>query len=173
MGNIDSKEDISHLQAYESSSKLRQGSLPSGQERHRGQRGRQPSYISTHGPKVEVDPFSMLEIEPTLDDTVIKRAYKRLTLKHHPDKGGSKETFDLITKCYVALMKHIEKTSYREADFQNLRQSSKETEQTTQGKRNRHLDQDLRYADMDRITTRHLMVVCIFPVVRWAINHWS
>ena len=112
--------------------------VPQSQKPKTEPRTEQPRAI----PKIEVDPFSILEIEPTLDESVIKRAYKRLTLKHHPDKGGSDETFDLITKCYVALLNHIEKIAYKEADFQSLKHSASEVEQTTRGKRNRHIDHE-------------------------------
>ena len=31
------------------------------------------------------DPFQILGLEPTVDQKVIKRAYKRMALKYHPD----------------------------------------------------------------------------------------
>ena len=149
MGNIDSKEeeDSQLTQSHRSPSRP---SRSDRVHRHRVQPHRRYTASKTADsavkrlplPKVEVDPFSILEIEPTLDEAVIKRAYKRLSLKHHPDKGGSEETFDLITKCYIALMNHIERTTYREADFQTLKHSATDTEHNTQGKRNRYLDQD-------------------------------
>ncbi len=93
-------------------------------------------------PKIEVDPYDVLEIDPTLDEDVIKRAYRRMTLKHHPDKGGSNETFDLVTKCYIAILDHVEKTTYKEMDFQSLKHSASEVEQSIHGKRNRHIDHE-------------------------------
>ena len=32
-----------------------------------------------------------------------KKAYKKLSLKHHPDRGGDKENFNLIQKAYFLL----------------------------------------------------------------------
>ena len=39
-------------------------------------------------------------------------------------------------------MNHIEKQTYKEADFQSLKQSASEVERTTEGKRNRHIDHE-------------------------------
>lgn len=36
----------------------------------------------------------------------IKRKYHSLALKHHPDRGGDREAFELITKSYEWLVKH-------------------------------------------------------------------
>ena len=148
MGNIDSKDDGMIVQTTPSRVSSKTGETRNPDTSHAQQRHRAiphhhtPQREAQSLPKIEVNPFAILEIEPTLDETVIKRAYKRLTLKHHPDKGGSDETFDLITKCYVALMNHIEKLAYKEADFQSLKHSASEIERTTQGKRNRHIDHE-------------------------------
>jgi len=53
------------------------------------------------------DPYEILEIEQGSDDKVIKKAYRRLTVKYHPDKNPDdpKATakFILIAKAYECL----------------------------------------------------------------------
>lgn len=68
------------------------------------------------------DPFHLLGLEPTDDVDVIKRAYRRLSLKHHPDKGGSEETFAALTKAYCYLLKKMDKLKYRPAQPHELKE---------------------------------------------------
>ena len=46
-------------------------------------------------------------MNPSSDPKVIKKAYRQMCLKYHPDKGGSQEKFILITKSYEYLMKYV------------------------------------------------------------------
>lgn len=45
-----------------------------------------------------VDLYELLKIPPDADDRQIKRAYRRLALKYHPDKGGGKDAEVLFHK---------------------------------------------------------------------------
>ena len=38
-----------------------------------------------------MDPYQILKVEKNASESDIKRAYRKLALKYHPDKGGSKE----------------------------------------------------------------------------------
>lgn len=50
------------------------------------------------------DPFEILELSPDATPNEIKKAYRRLSLIHHPDKGsGDPDKFVKITKAYAAL----------------------------------------------------------------------
>ena len=46
--------------------------------------------------KLDRNYYDILEIERTADDNMIKKAYKKGALIHHPDKGGSDEMFQQI-----------------------------------------------------------------------------
>lgn len=50
------------------------------------------------------DPFEILEVSQDATPNEIKKAYRRLSLIHHPDKGtGNPDKFVKITKAYAAL----------------------------------------------------------------------
>ena len=41
------------------------------------------------------DPYEVLGVALDANTTVVKKAYKKLSLKHHPDKGGDAKTFQV------------------------------------------------------------------------------
>lgn len=47
--------------------------------------------------------YALLEISPTATRTEIKKAYRRMVLKHHPDAGGTNETMRRILEAYQVL----------------------------------------------------------------------
>lgn len=53
---------------------------------------------------VAYDPFEILEIDPDASVSEIKKAYRRLSLIHHPDmETGNEKKFMMIAKAYAAL----------------------------------------------------------------------
>jgi len=49
--------------------------------------------------------YDVLEIEANCLDTDIRKAYRKLASKHHPDKGGTAEDFQRIKEAYEILSK--------------------------------------------------------------------
>ena len=49
------------------------------------------------------DHFSTLGVEPSANDEEIKKAYKKLAMKHHPDRGGDQSKFQEIQEAYDTL----------------------------------------------------------------------
>mmetsp|Transcript_7337 Transcript_7337/g.21686 ORF Transcript_7337/g.21686 Transcript_7337/m.21686 type:complete len:143 (-) Transcript_7337:47-475(-) len=49
------------------------------------------------------EPHEILNVPMGANATVVKRAYRTLSLLAHPDKGGDPELFQLITQAYKAL----------------------------------------------------------------------
>lgn len=47
--------------------------------------------------------YQILECSPASSTEHIKTAYRKLALKHHPDKGGDKETFQKLSRAYQIL----------------------------------------------------------------------
>lgn len=52
---------------------------------------------------VEYDPYKVLNLEAGAAVADIKRAYRQLSLQHHPDRGGDPKVFVTISKAYEAL----------------------------------------------------------------------
>ncbi|KAG5353588.1 hypothetical protein C0989_005109 [Termitomyces sp. Mn162] len=49
------------------------------------------------------DYYKILGIARDASETDIKKAYRRESLKHHPDKGGDEEKFKLVSEAYAVL----------------------------------------------------------------------
>ena len=56
--------------------------------------------------------YEILGISKTANEKEIKKAYRSLALKHHPDKGGKEETFKEISKAYEVLSDPQQKQVY-------------------------------------------------------------
>ena len=50
-----------------------------------------------------MNPYQVLGVSPSASEVEIKRAYRRLSRKHHPDAGGNPDEFDRICKAYSML----------------------------------------------------------------------
>lgn len=50
------------------------------------------------------DPYSTLGVNRNASKEEIKKAYKKLAMKHHPDKGGDEKVFKEITTAYDELV---------------------------------------------------------------------
>jgi DnaJ homolog subfamily A member 2 len=49
------------------------------------------------------DYYKILGLERDVKDDDIKKAYKKMAVKHHPDKGGDEETFKEVAEAYEVL----------------------------------------------------------------------
>jgi translocation protein SEC63 len=63
--------------------------------------------VSTDGEVNSFDPFSILDIDSASDPKAIKKAFRQLSLKYHPDKNpgnrASEAKFMMVSKAYEAL----------------------------------------------------------------------
>lgn len=50
--------------------------------------------------KLDRNYYDILELERTADEGLIKKAYKRAALVHHPDKGGSDDMFQQVHEAF-------------------------------------------------------------------------
>ena len=67
-----------------------------------------------------MDPYSVLGLNSNSSETDIKRKYKQLILKHHPDKGGDVKKFQTIQKAYESLINSQTKQTYHEFNSYKL-----------------------------------------------------
>lgn len=47
-----------------------------------------------------MDPYSILGVKRDASEAEVKKAFKKLAMKHHPDRGGSEEKFKEINEAY-------------------------------------------------------------------------
>ena len=59
-----------------------------------------------------MDYYSILGVDKNADDQTIKKAYKRLAMQHHPDKGGDENKFKEINEAYATLSNPQKKAQY-------------------------------------------------------------
>jgi len=56
--------------------------------------------------------YKTLDVEKDASDAEIKKAYRKLAVKHHPDKGGDPEKFKEITRAYEVLSDSDKRAKY-------------------------------------------------------------
>jgi len=56
--------------------------------------------------------YKILEVEQDASESKIKTAYRKLAIKHHPDKGGDPEKFKEITRAYEVLSDREKRAAY-------------------------------------------------------------
>ena len=88
----------------------------------------------------ELSALKILKLDKnyTLDE--LKKSYKLIALSTHPDKGGSKTLFFIVTKAYKTLLKSIKKRT-KENTFIDLKNNFQEFQE--QKMKTQHLDFDL------------------------------
>merc|ERR1719426_222912 len=56
--------------------------------------------------------YKLLEVDKNATEPEIKKAYRKLAVKHHPDKGGDPEKFKEITRAYEVLSDPDKRSKY-------------------------------------------------------------
>ena len=59
-----------------------------------------------------MDLYGILGIKNTASKEEIKRAYRKASLKHHPDRGGNAEEFKKVNRAYEVLSDPMKKRDY-------------------------------------------------------------
>ncbi|XP_078398635.1 translocation protein SEC63 homolog [Cetorhinus maximus] len=62
----------------------------------------------------EYNPYEVLGVDPGASVSEIKKQYRQLSLKHHPDKGGDEVLFMRIAKAYAALTDEESRKNWEE-----------------------------------------------------------
>lgn len=114
------------------------------------------------------DYYKLLGVPPTATADEIKKAYRQLALKYHPDRNqGNKESekkFKEVTEAYETLSDNECRESY-DLRFNKIKSDEKKGSQTNSGEKVtantflnffKDLDQKIADADSDRINQRNL-----------------
>ena len=56
--------------------------------------------------------YDVLGVKETSSQDEIKKAYRKLAVKHHPDKGGSEDTFKKISEAYDTIGDEVKRKQY-------------------------------------------------------------
>ena len=56
--------------------------------------------------------YSILGVDENASSDDIKKAYRKLSMKHHPDRGGKKDLFQKINTAYQAIGDHQKRQQY-------------------------------------------------------------
>jgi len=73
-----------------------------------------------------------LELTTPYDENRLRRHFKRMALKYHPDRGGDKAQFDFIASCYKFLYQHLQYTTESEFEVMKSRALSAASSKSTQ-----------------------------------------
>ena len=89
------------------------------------------------------NPYKILGIGKTDDMNIIRRAYKKMALNSHPDRGGSNEHFQNITKAYMYLMEKI-KENANNHQYHEMKDNAQDfyKKQENDNKQNKKFDKD-------------------------------
>lgn len=88
------------------------------------------------------NPYKILCLpnDAELDD--IKKNYRLLSKKYHPDKGGDVRKFQLITKAYTYLLNKYDNFTYREQTYEELQESLSNFMNKQKLYQNKYIDKD-------------------------------
>jgi len=75
--------------------------------------------------------YEVLEIEHNAAEEVVRKAYKKQCMKHHPDKGGDRDWFDRIQQAYQVLSDPRLRKAYNKGGLPGV-EATKEREQRSQ-----------------------------------------
>ena len=66
------------------------------------------------------DLYGLLGVDKNADNSVLKKAYRKLAIKHHPDKGGDEQKFKDISEAYDVLSDPNKRKTYDLGGYEAL-----------------------------------------------------
>jgi curved DNA-binding protein CbpA len=78
--------------------------------------------------KLKLDPYKILGISKNFDEKILKKAYLKMAMKTHPDRGGSQDEFQKVSIAYTILTKKLKEENNNHS-HNDLRDQSREYSQ--------------------------------------------
>lgn len=72
--------------------------------------------------KGQENPYHILGITMDIDQPTLKRAYKKMAIQYHPDKGGNPDIFKKITQAYIYVLDKLEKSKKMSRTFEEAKE---------------------------------------------------
>ena len=66
------------------------------------------------------DLYGLLDVDKSADDSTLKKAYRKMAVKHHPDKGGDEQNFKDISEAYEVLSDPNKRKTYDLGGYEAL-----------------------------------------------------
>ncbi|KAI0673123.1 DnaJ-domain-containing protein [Trametes maxima] len=106
-----------HMEKYDAAiadfkSAIEQASIEGSDADVRALRGEQRKAEVALKQSKSKDYYKILGVERTCTEIEIKKAYRRESLKHHPDKGGDEEKFKLVSEAHSVLSDPTKRQRY-------------------------------------------------------------
>ena len=64
-----------------------------------------------------MDYYDILGVDKTASDSELKKAYKKQSMQHHPDRGGDEAKFKEVNEAYSALKDPEKRQMYDQASI--------------------------------------------------------
>ena len=95
--------------------------------------------------KPKINPYKELNLGQNYDESSLKKAYLKRAMETHPDRGGTKEAFQIVTVSYKALMLKL-KNDMDSHEHNELRNNSSQFMETQQHDNKRNVN----YPDLSK-----------------------
>ena len=95
--------------------------------------------------KPKINPYKELNIGQNYDESSLKKAYLKRAMETHPDRGGTKESFQRVTVSYKALMLKL-KNEMESHEHNELRDNSSQFMESQQYENKRNIN----YPDLSK-----------------------
>lgn len=88
-----------------------------------------------------IDYYSLLNVTPNADEELIKRAYRILSKKFHPDHGGDSQQFILLNQAYETLIDPYKRQRYNQSYQSYIRFKKEQEDRKKEQEFNRKFDE--------------------------------
>lgn len=89
--------------------------------------------------KQKLDPYKILNLPKQYDEKTLKKAYLKAAMKTHPDRGGSRDSFQKVSIAYAVLTKKL-KENQNSHSHNDLREMSRDYAKTQESQPKVNID---------------------------------